>query len=215
VNRKDEVLTSLKKLKGKLKVKYFPPKGASSKTIQAHLEKMIAAGNKPDLIIVDYADLLLSHSNKTDSTYAEQGGVYIDLRGMSGELGIPIWTASQTNRSAIDSEVIEADKIADSYAKVMNADFIMSLSRKAKDKLSNTARVHVMKNRFGQDGITFPAKMDTTYGTLDIYTATSSDGVLAQKASAGGVEIERQLLHKKYVETMPVGNKPQMVTGLG
>ena len=58
--------------------------------------------------------------------HIEQGGVYIDLRGMSGELGIPIWTASQTNRSAIDSEVIETDKIADSYAKVMNADFIMS-----------------------------------------------------------------------------------------
>jgi replicative DNA helicase len=213
--KRDEVLEKVKRLKGKLKIKYYPPKGASSKTIQAHLEKMIAAGNKPDLIIVDYADLLLSHSNKTDSTYAEQGGVYIDLRGMSGELGIPIWTASQTNRSAIDSEVIEADKIADSYAKVMNADFIMSLSRKAKDKLSNTARVHVMKNRFGQDGITFPAKMDTTHGIIDIFTATSSDGVLAQKASAGGVEIERQLLHKKYVETMPVGNKPQLVSGLG
>jgi replicative DNA helicase len=215
VDKKDEVLGSLKKLRGKLKIKYFPPKGASSKTIQTHLEKMIAAGNKPDLIIVDYADLLLSHSNKTDSTYAEQGGVYIDLRGMSGELQIPIWTASQTNRSAIDSDVIEADKIADSYAKVMNADFIMSLSRKAKDKLSNTARVHVMKNRFGQDGITFPAKMNTTDGTLEVYTASSTDGVLAQKASANGNEIERQLLHKKYVESMPVGNKPQMVTGLG
>jgi len=215
VDKKEEVLLTLKKLRGKLKVKYFPPKAASAKTIQAHLEKMIAAGNKPDLVIVDYADLLLSHSNKTDSTYAEQGGVYIDLRGMSGELGIPIWTASQTNRSAIDSEVIEADKIADSYAKVMNADFIMSLSRKSKDKLSNTARVHVMKNRFGQDGITFPAKMDTTHGTLEVYTATSADGVLAQKASANGNEIERQLLHKKYVETMPVGNKPQLVTGLG
>ena len=215
VDKKEEVLTSLKKLRGKLKIKYFPPKGASSKTIQAHLEKMIAAGNKPDLVIVDYADLLLSHSNKTDSTYAEQGGVYIDLRGLGGELGIPIWTASQTNRSAIDSEVIEADKIADSYAKVMNADFIMSLSRKAKDKLSNTARVHVMKNRFGQDGITFPAKMNTTDGTLEVYTASSTDGVLAQKASANGNEIERQLLHKKYVESMPVGNKPQLVTGLG
>ena len=213
--KKDEVLNKLKRLTGKLKIKYYPPKGASSKTIQAHLEKMIAAGNKPDLVIVDYADLLLSHSNKTDSTYAEQGGVYIDLRGMSGELGIPVWTASQTNRSAIDCEVIEADKIADSYAKVMNADFIMSLSRKAKDKLSNTARVHVMKNRFGQDGITFPAKMDTTHGTIEIYTATSADGVLTQKASANGNEIERQLLHKKYVETMPVGNKPQLVTGLG
>ena len=212
--KKDEVFTKLKRLPGKLKVKYFPPKGASSKTIQLHIEKMIAAGNKPDLIIVDYADLLLSHSNKTDSTYAEQGGVYIDLRGMSGELGIPIWTASQTNRSAIDSEVIEADKIADSYAKVMNADFIMSLSRKAKDKLNNTARVHIMKNRFGQDGITFPTKMDTTTGTIEVYAATSSEGIIASKESANGAEMERQMLHKKYVDTMP-GAKPAMVSGLG
>jgi len=213
--RREEVLDKVKRLKGKLKIKYYPPKGASSKTIQAHLEKMIAAGNKPDLVIVDYADLLLSHSNKSDSTYAEQGGVYIDLRGMSGELGIPVWTASQTNRSAIDSEVIEADKIADSYAKVMNADFIMSLSRKAKDKLNNTARVHIMKNRFGQDGITFPAKMDTTHGTLEVYTATSADGVIATKESANGAEVERQLLHKKYMEAMPVGSKPNTNTGLG
>ena len=212
--KKEEVLHKLKRLPGKLKVKYYPPKGASSKTIQLHIEKMIAAGNKPDLIIVDYADLLLSHSNKTDSTYAEQGGVYIDLRGMSGELQIPIWTASQTNRSAIDSEVIEADKIADSYAKVMNADFIMSLSRKAKDKLNNTARVHIMKNRFGQDGITFPTKMDTTTGTIEVYAATSSEGIIASKESANGAEMERQMLHKKYVDTMP-GVKPPMVSGLG
>jgi replicative DNA helicase len=212
--KKDEVFSKLKRLPGKLKVKYYPPKGASSKTIQLHIEKMIAAGNRPDLIIVDYADLLLSHSNKTDSTYAEQGGVYIDLRGMSGELQIPIWTASQTNRSAIDSEVIEADKIADSYAKVMNADFIMSLSRKAKDKLNNTARVHIMKNRFGQDGITFPTKMDTTTGTIEVYAATSSEGIIASKESASGAEMERQMLHKKYVDTMP-GAKPAMVSGLG
>lgn len=212
--KKTEVLSKLKRLTGKLKIKYYPPKGASSKTIQAHIEKMIAAGNKPDLIIVDYADLLLSHSNKTDSTYAEQGGVYIDLRGMSGELQIPIWTASQTNRSAIDSEVIEADKIADSYAKVMNADFIMSLSRKAKDKLNNTARVHVMKNRFGQDGITFPAKMDTTHGTIEVYTATSSDGILASKESSNGAELEKQMLHKKYMDTI-VGTKTPTVSGLG
>jgi replicative DNA helicase len=212
--KKEEVLGKLKRLPGKLKIKYYPPKGASSKTIQLHIEKMIAAGNKPDLIIVDYADLLLSHSNKTDSTYAEQGGVYIDLRGMSGELQIPIWTASQTNRSAIDSEVIEADKIADSYAKVMNADFIMSLSRKAKDKINNTARVHIMKNRFGSDGLTFPSKMDTNTGTLDVYAATSSDGIIASKESASGAEMEKQMLHKKYMDTMP-GAKPALVSGLG
>jgi len=163
-DKKDEVKAKITNLKGKLLIKYFPPKGVTVKKLQQHIEKMVTLDNKPDVIIVDYADLLLSHSNKSDSTYAEQGGVYIDLRGMSGELEIPVWTASQTNRSAIDSEVIEADKIADSYAKVMNADFIMSWSRKSKDKLNDTARAHIMKNRFGPDGITFPCKMNTNTG---------------------------------------------------
>jgi len=204
-NKKDDVKDKIRKLKGKLIIKYFPPKGVSTKKLEAHIEKMTAAGNKPDLIIVDYADLLLSHTNKSDSTYGEQGGVYIELRGLGGELGIPIWTASQTNRTGIDAEVIEADKIADSYAKVMNADFIMSLSRKSKDKLNNTARMHIMKNRFGQDGITFPCKMDTNKGVLEVYTATSSDGIIASKESKNGEVMEKQLLHKKYVENMDMG----------
>ena len=201
-DRKEEVKAKIKGLKGKLLIKYYPPKGVSVKKLQMHIEKMIATGNRPDLIIVDYADLLLSHSNKTDSTYAEQGGVYIDLRGMGGELRIPIWTASQTNRSAIDSDVIEADKIADSYAKVMNADFIMSWSRKSKDKLNNTARAHIMKNRFGPDGITFPCKMDTNTGFIEVYDAASADGIIASKESNNGQMVQKQLLHKKYVENM-------------
>ena len=200
--KKEEVKGKISNLKGKLLIKYFPPKGVSVKKLQQHIEKMVTLDNKPDVIIVDYADLLLSHSNKSDSTYAEQGGVYIDLRGMSGELEIPIWTASQTNRSAIDSEVIEADKIADSYAKVMNADFIMSWSRKSKDKLNDTARAHIMKNRFGPDGITFPCKMNTNTGYIEVYETNSPDGVIATKQSASGQLETKKLLHKKYVENM-------------
>jgi len=201
-DKQEEVKGKITNLKGKLLIKYFPPKGVSVRKLQQHIEKMSSLGNKPDLIIVDYADLLLSDSNKTDSTYAEQGGVYIDLRGMGGHLEIPIWTASQTNRSAIDSDVIEADKIADSYAKVMNADFIMSWSRKSKDKLNDTARAHVMKNRFGPDGITFPCKMDTNTGYIEVYDGNSPDGVIAQKEAASGQLESKKLLHKKYVENM-------------
>ena len=202
IDKKEEVFTKISKLPGKLQIKYFPPKGITVKKLQAHIEKMTAAGNAPDIVILDYADLLLSYTNKSDSTYQEQGGTYIELRGMGGELGIPIWTASQTNRSAIDSEVIEADKISDSYAKVMNADFIMSLSRKSKDKLNNTARAHIMKNRFGPDGITFPCKMDTNSGIMEVYDGNSSDGIIATKESKNGEEMERKLLHKKYVENL-------------
>jgi hypothetical protein len=56
--------------------------------------------------------------------------------------------------------------------------------------------------------------MDTTTGTIEVYAATSSEGIIASKESASGAEMERQILHKKYVDTMP-GAKPAMVSGLG
>lgn len=197
---KEEIKEKIERLQGGLMIKYYPPKGITANTIAAHIDLVRNSKFQPDLIIIDYADLLMSTNSKNNSDYAEQGGIYIDLRGVSGEYQIPIWTASQTNRSAIDSEIIQADKIADSYAKVMNADFIVSVSRKDTDKLNNTARFHIMKNRFGQDGMTFPAKMDTNKGIIEVYASNSPNGVIASKEAKNGEVIARQLLQKKYVD---------------
>ncbi len=199
---KDEIKEKVDKLKGGLIIKYYPPKGITANTIAAHVDMVRQTKFQPDLIIIDYADLLVSTNSKNNSDYAEQGGIYIDLRALSGEYQIPIWTASQTNRSAIDSEVIQADKIADSYAKVMNADLIISVSRKDTDKLNDTARFHIMKNRFGQDGMTFPAKMNTNKGIIEVYANNSPNGIIASKEAKNGELLQKQLLHKKYVDNM-------------
>ena len=199
---KDQIRDKVDKLKGGLMIKYYPPKGITANTIAAHIDMVRSTKFQPDLIIIDYADLLVSVNSKNNSDYQEQGGIYIDLRAMGGEYQIPIWTASQTNRSAIESDVIHADKIADSYAKVMNADLIISVSRKDTDKLNDTARFHVMKNRFGQDGLTFPAKMNTNKGVIEVYAANSSNGIIASKESKNGELLQKQLLHKKYVDNM-------------
>lgn len=199
--RKEEIVRKIKNTQGRVRIKYYPPQFASSKTLSAHIEKLKASGFNPNLIIIDYADLLKSGSNR-DGLYAELGGIYEELRGLSGETGIPIWTATQTNRAAIDHEVIQADSVGDSYKKVQTADFIMSVSRKTKDKLSNTGRIHIVKNRFGPDGMTFPAKIDTFHGIMDVFAANSADGVIATKDSKNGENLEKKLLHKKYVENM-------------
>jgi hypothetical protein len=199
--RKDEIIRKIKQTPGRVRIKYYPPQFATSKTLSAHIEKLRATGFNPNLIIIDYADLLKS-SNSRDGLYAELGGIYEELRGLSGEAGIPIWTATQTNRAAIDHEVIQADSVGDSYKKVQTADFIMSVSRKTKDKLSNTGRIHIVKNRFGPDGMTFPAKIDTFHGIMDVFAAASADGIIAQKESKNGENLEKKLLHKKYVENM-------------
>lgn len=200
--QKDEIIRKIKAIPGRVRIKYYPPQFASAKTISAHIEKVRATGFKPALIIIDYADLLKSGDRGRDGLYAELGGIYEELRGMSGEAGIPVWTATQTNRAAIDHEVIQADSVGDSYKKVQTADFIMSVSRKTKDKLSKTGRIHIVKNRFGPDGLTFPAKIDTYTGLMEIFAENSADGIIATKESKNGEGLEKKLLHKKYVENM-------------
>ena len=154
-------------------------------------------GYKPDVIVVDYADLLRGNGKEVRH---ELGNIYEDLRGLAGEYEIPVWTASQANRSALEDDVIGAEKIAESYSKIMTADFVLSLSRKIEDKVAGTGRWHVIKNRFGPDGITFPSKMNTSNGQIDIYEGDSIQGKDAQKQMDNGEESKRKYLQNKFKE---------------
>jgi hypothetical protein len=50
----------------------------------------------------------------------------------------------------------------------MITDVAISLSRKKEDKVKGTGRFHIMKNRYGMDGLTFGAKIDTSTGHMEI-----------------------------------------------
>ena len=193
----EDIKDQLSKLKGELIIKHYPTKTVSVMGIRSHVEKCIMQGKKPDMIIVDYADLLRGHGQEKRH---ELEGIYEDLRGMAGEYEIPVWTASQANRSALEEDIIDASKIAESYGKVMVADFVLSLSRKVQDKLAGTGRWHVIKNRFGPDGITLPSKMNTSNGQFHIYAETSVGGKETQKQMDGGNELTRKLLARKFQE---------------
>ena len=49
---------------------------------------------------MDYADILKDTGGSKEVRHA-LGNIYEDLRGLAGEFQIPIWTASQANRSAL------------------------------------------------------------------------------------------------------------------
>ena len=125
------------------------------------------------------------------------GNIYEDLRGLAGEYEIPVWTASQANRSALEEDVIDASKVSESYGKVMVADFVLSLSRKVQDKLAGTGRWHVIKNRFGPDGITFPATINTNTGNIMIYDTNTQGGQDAQGKMNNADEYIRKTLAQK------------------
>ena len=195
----DEIQDIISKVPGKIYIKYFPPRTASVYTLQAHLDYLISKNYTPDIILVDYADLLLP-SRKAEARYQELAYVYEDLRKMAGELQVPIWTASQTQRSSINDDVIEADKIAESYDKVKTADVLISISRKMEDKLQKVARAHIMKNRFGEDGLTFPMVMDTAIGKIEVLDAKTTDGQAAQEKMTNGDKVMKDFLKSKLMQ---------------
>jgi replicative DNA helicase len=184
---------------GKLKIKYFPIKTVSANSLKNHCERIQTLGTKIDLIIVDYADILRPmHSDRNSNSYSEAGGIYEELRGVAGELQVPIWSASQSNRAAMDEDIIQANNIADSYRKIMTADFVMSLSRKVQDKVANTARFHIIKNRFGPDGLTFPSKMNAGCGHIEIFAENSREGLALQNEMMNGENQVKSVLKNKW-----------------
>ena len=194
---KDDVSKKLFELEGKLLIKYFPTKAASVQTLGAHLKQIELSGTKVDMVIVDYADILMPTGNFKEKRHAI-GNIYEDLRGLAGELQIPIWTASQANRSALEEDVIGADKVAEDYSKVMTSDFVMSMSRKVEDKIANTGRFHVIKNRFGIDGVTYPSTINTNIGQVVIHEGSSQFGKEAQSKMNNSQEFLRKELASKY-----------------
>tara|TARA_S200002703_G_scaffold1109_1_gene1901 strand:- start:519 stop:1889 length:1371 start_codon:yes stop_codon:yes gene_type:complete len=168
LKNREKVEEVIPELPGELIIKEFPTGRATISTIESHIRKVTDLGVKPDLVIIDYVDLL-STKKRTADRKGEIDDIYTSTKGLARELNIPIWSVSQVNRAGAKDDVIEGDKAAGSYDKIMITDFCLSLSRKAKDKVNGTGRFHIMKNRYGIDGLTFGVKADTSTGHFEVH----------------------------------------------
>ena len=177
--RKDEVLESISDIPGALIIKEYPTKTASCNTLRTHLEKLKKRNQRVDMIIVDYADLLRPSTNFREKR-DELGSIYEDLRAIAQEHKCPIWTASQTNRTGLNAEVVTMESISEAFNKCFVADFICSISRTIKDKNANTARLFIAKNRNGPDGLVFPMYIDTSMVQLKVLKEAEAPKITPQ-----------------------------------
>ena len=156
---KEKIYDTVQDIEGQLIIKEYPTKSASTSTIKSHIEKLRKRGIEPGLIIVDYADLLKPIKSTREKRH-DLESIYEDLRGIAQIYDCPVWTASQTNRSGLNAEVITMESISEAFNKCFVADFIFSLSRTIQDKQANKGRLFIAKNRNGPDGFVFPVFAD-------------------------------------------------------
>ena len=204
LQNRSKVEEIIPQLPGELIIKEFPTGRATMSTIESHIAKVEDSGVKPDLIIIDYVDLLATRK-KTADRKGEIDDIYTSTKGLARQLDIPIWSVSQVNRAGAKDDIVEGDKAAGSYDKIMITDVCISLSRKKADKVNGTGRFHIMKNRYGIDGLTFGVKADTSTGHFEVvdYNPEDYENNNPQPVNSFNNELDtfdKQALKNKFFE---------------
>lgn len=144
-------------LNANLKVKFYINKTISTQAIMAYIMRLKSSeGFIPDLIVVDYMDLLLPidkpRGRNEESDYSALGIVCFDLIKLGKMFNIPVISGSQLNRGAFDitgNQVVSMASLSDSAKKVFNCHNLITINRNPSEKELGKARLYLAKARTG------------------------------------------------------------------
>ena len=66
---------------------------------------------------------------------------------------------------------------------MMITDFAASISRRAKDKQTGIGRFHIMKNRYGMDGLTYGANINISMGSFQLVDESELEDTSPQESN--------------------------------
>lgn len=143
-------------IKGKLVVKAYPSDVTKPEEISKLIRKLESVkGFVPDVLIVDYADILASPVKFQEKRH-ELGTIYRYLRNIGFEFDIPVVTATQANRGAVEKmqqgKIIDESDIAESYDIFRVLDGAVTINATIDDSIRSKAILYVAKNRDGAIG---------------------------------------------------------------
>jgi replicative DNA helicase len=157
---------------GRIYISELPPESCTIDDIHSLIDNLKKTkGWTPNVVIVDYMDLMLSRNKKyNDDNYERQRSVASELRAFAKKEHVLVFTATQTNRNpkdAQDGAVIDLSRAADSYAKQFSMDYIIGIIQSAAERAMTPAQVRftIAKNRNGPRNEIIPCQInyDTMY----------------------------------------------------
>ena len=154
---KTELARKLKEIKrtqnrGNLFIKQYPTGASSVSDFRIYIRELKIRDIKPDIVYVDYINLMKTAFKKTDDLYMAGKTIAEELRALSFEFSIPIVSVSQLNRegSFVGFEELGFNYIAESHGIPAVADF-MSIFGINQDERIYKCELHnkIVKNRLG------------------------------------------------------------------
>ena len=143
--------------KGKLIIKEYPTATAHSLHFKALLKELeLKRKFKPDIIYIDYINLCMSSrlkGNVTANSYTIVKAIAEELRGLAVTFGVPIVTATQTNRAGFADSDVGLENTSESFGLPATADFMFALIRSEELDTMDQVMIKQLKNRYADPAV--------------------------------------------------------------
>ena len=204
---KEEVMEKVREIrestKNRLILKKYPSDTLTMSQIKNQVRKMIAEGNKIDLIVLDYIDCIVPDKNLGDE-WKSEGSVMRAFEALCHELDVAGWTATQGNGSSISSDVVTTDQMGGSIKKAQVGHVIISVAKSLQQKEMKLATIAITKSRIGRDGIVFEnCKFDNELMEIDTESSVTFLGLEEQKEERNRNRV-KELLEKRKQQTQTI-----------
>lgn len=134
---------------GGMQIKYLPS-GKNCNDLRSYLkEYQVKTGKKPDIILVDYLDLMMPLSVKVSPSdlFVKDKYVSEELRNFAMETQAVVVTAAQLNRSAVEEVEFDHSHISGGLSKIQTADNVIGIFTSRAMKERGRYQVQFMKTR--------------------------------------------------------------------
>ena len=161
---------------GNIQIKYMPS-GKTANDIRAYLkEYQVKKGFKPDIILIDYLDLMMPMSVKVSPSdlFVKDKYVSEELRNLAMETQAIVCTASQLNRSAVEEIEFDHSHISGGLSKIQTADNVIGIFTSRAMKERGRYQIQFMKTR-SSSGVGQKVDLEFDVDTLKINDLMEDD----------------------------------------
>ena len=172
-------------INGKLIIKEYPTATANVNHFKGLLDELkMKKKFMPDIIFIDYLNICSSARLKHGSnvnTYSFVKSIAEELRGLAVEYNVPIWSATQTNRSGFSNTDVGLEDTSESFGLPATADFMFALIATEELDEKNQVLVKQLKNRYNDTVINRKFILGINRAKMKLYDVDKDDqGVLSQ-----------------------------------
>jgi len=189
------------KKSGSFQVKYMPS-GKNANDIRAYLKEYeIKLGKKPDVLLVDYLDLMMPISRKisAENLFIKDKFVSEELRNLAMERNCIFVTASQLNRGAVEEVEFDHSHISGGLSKIQTADNVFGIFTSRAMRERGRYQIQLMKTR-SSSGVGQKIDLEFNLDSLRISDLDEQEGYGNSSTPSAGTSLLNQIKNRQTVD---------------